>query len=172
MEIFGNIPSSDVDSFRWPSKEILENLKLKKPLRLTKVMTRKGDSSLGGIKLCFEGDIESPLFDITTETKPMDSHEIKNQVIKQISARVNPCSSGTYINNIKFKYADGTEQNVFKETSTNGTVHTRDIPDNHVIVGMYAHKKSNDQYKRIHSVGFILMEISKKQMTKVTKTDV
>ena len=64
MELFGNLPASDVESVRWPSKEILQDLRLKKPLKLTKIMTRKADSSLGGIKLCFEGDIETPQFDV------------------------------------------------------------------------------------------------------------
>jgi len=125
-------------------------------------MSRKTDSSLGGIKLCFEDDIETPRFDISSDNATLETHIIKDQVIKSISARVNPCASGTYINNIKFKYADGTEQDVFKQTNTNGTVHTREIPDNHIIVGMYGHKKPNDQYKRIHTIGFIMMEVSKK----------
>lgn len=162
MEVFGNVPTTDVENLRWPSKETLMDLKLKKPPKLIKIMSRKADSSLGGIKLCFEKDIESPQFDVNYDSKQLETHEVKDQVIKSITCRVNPCSSGTYINHIKFKYADGTESDVFKETNTNGSLITKEVPDNHIIVGMYAHKKTNDSYKRIHTVGFILMDISKK----------
>jgi len=74
-------------------------------------MSRKADSSLGGIRLFFNDDaIESPTFDINTTTNAFDTHMIKKDVaIKSVTARINPCNSGTYINVIKFNYADGTE---------------------------------------------------------------
>ena len=124
-------------------------------------MSRKADNSLGGIKLCFQDGSESPQFDVNYDSKELTTHNLKDTPIKSVTCRVNPCDSGTYINHIKFTYADDTESDIFTQSGTHGNLKTINIPDKHVIVGMYASKKTTDSYKRIHSVGFILMNLSK-----------
>ena len=71
MELFGNIPKANKVELRWGSLSQLISLDredMTKPLRLEKVIHRKASSSLGGIKLVFEGGIETDALDSEFDT--------------------------------------------------------------------------------------------------------
>jgi len=63
-------------------------------LKLKKIITRKADSSLGGIKLVFHDqvdEIESDMFDSKEDsTNAIATYELKDKPLKSIKIRVNP----------------------------------------------------------------------------------
>ena len=168
MEIFGIKPADEAKckTFKWGTKDQLLSLERKdklKPVKLKQVKTRKADSSLGGIQLIFEDGIETDVFDAGDPAKnSLVTYDVKDLRITKVSARANPCSSGTYINHIKFHYSDDTEGDVFPSTNTSGTMHTKDVPDGFEICGLYAYTEDPNSYKRMHAVQFILCSSGKK----------
>ena len=52
-------------------------------------------------------------------------------------------------------YKDGAEDEVFSY-NTSGNYVTKDIPEDHEIVGMYAYTAKPNEYIRMHAVGFIM----------------
>ena len=80
MELFGAIPKSNKIEFRWGTLEQLINLEREdkpNPLKLKKILHRKADNSLGGLKLVFEGDIETDAMDCEYDKKEFTTYDLK-----------------------------------------------------------------------------------------------
>ena len=110
----------------------------------------------------FNDGLESDKLDVNYDSRAFETVEIKQLPIVSITSRVNPCNSGTYINSITLNFEDGTNQQIYG-TNNNGSLSTIDIPKKHVIVGMHTGIQKEAQYKRIHAIGFILMDLSGKK---------
>ena len=59
---------------------------------------------------------------------------------------------------MKFIYEDGTEDELFSYNNSGAFV-TKDIPDGHLICGIYAYTAKPNEYIRMHAVGFVLEKI-------------
>ena len=163
LEMFGALPKSNKIEFRWGTLEQLINLEREdkpNPLKLKKILHRKADNSLGGLKLVFEGDIETDAMDCEYDKKEFTTYDLKEQRLKSIKMRVNPCNSGCYINTMSVIYEDGSEDSLFSYNS-NGNFVTRDIPAGCEISGIYAYTAKPNEYIRMHAVGFTVERMKK-----------
>ena len=162
-DLFGYVPKSNEKKFHWGTIEQLQSTEredMSQPIKLKQIIIRKADSSLGGLKLVFDEGIETEFFDSEYKREETTTYNVRQDVaIKSVTARVNPCGSGTYINKIAFTYADDKEEEVFAQTATSGSLETKEIPAGHIICGLIAYTAVPNDTKRMHAFSFVLEKL-------------
>ena len=158
---------SDKLDFEWPTaREIVHYVRRGELLVLTQVRL-KGTTSLEGIQLVFNnGALESPFFSSvdsvphSPESTQSDGYENTYEVggngrtIRQIIVSV---SRLVLITSLEMRYSDGEVafSHCFDPSTTpSATRFTQDIPDGHLLVGVYGRQHCLD----ITSLGFITMQ--------------
>lgn len=99
----------------------------------------------------FEGNLKSPLFDAKNPVASgqLTRVKIQDRRFKKINCRSSP-------NNPRFvslEYDDGS-QTIYDQNNSRGKMETREIPENHVIVGIYGVLDIS-----LYQLGFIVAEL-------------
>ena len=129
--------SSQLTTFRWPTAEDLKQLKIAEPLKLQAIITKSASNGLcplTAIQLVFQNGIKSPLFDAYPSAHEPITIRVPDSPIVTISSKANEWYSGS----INFVHKDGKTTVAFdtKYDAKCADV-TREIPENHSIVGVY-----------------------------------
>ena len=136
--------------FRWPTEEILEGFKLRKPLKLKAIKT-KGypGGSMTAFQLIFEDGIESPMYDGGHSSAGDDISTIDVSDLQTKDIVCNGRSDG-YIAKMTIRNESGSKT-IYHKNRSDYQNSTRKIPDGYHIVGFYG---TNDSW--IKSFGLIV----------------
>ena len=165
LEMIGVKCHSDKIDFDWPQQpRQIARLLRRDEIVLTQVRL-KGIASLEGIQFVFNnGVLESPFFasvgsgPTSPESTQSESaiHTIDlnpdNRIIRQISITVNQL---VLITRLEMRYAEGDVafSHTFDSSACNGICFVQEIPEDHVLVGVYGRQHGLD----ITSIGFVTM---------------
>lgn len=109
------------------------------------------------MQVAFEGGLESPLFEGIDRAEPLDLVRIQDpeSCIMELSMRVHGSGKNSYLHQLLIKH-ESAKYTSSVQFHDSGEIITYQIPQNHVIIGIYG-KIAN---RRMTSLGFSLINAS------------
>ena len=155
---FGEQIGLDECTFEWPSLADLKKLNLKKLPVLKEIRLRQTYTScIGSVQLAFDTGLCSPLFEGIDKSEPLDLVRVQdpNSCIRELSMRVHGSGKDSYLHQLVIMHQSAKYTTSF-QFHDSGEMDTFQIPQNHVIIGIYG-KIAN---RRMTTLGFSLINAS------------